>query len=101
MNKSELIESIASESGLTKAESLKALDAMLSSVTTSLQNGEQVVLVGFGTFSVKDRAPRKVRNPRSGEVIDVAASRVAAFKPGKGLKTAVTADFVAETEATV
>ena len=97
MNKSELIESIASESGLSKAESLKALDALLGSVTNALQSGEQVVLVGFGTFSVKDRAPRKVRNPRSGEVIDVAASRVAAFKPGKGLKEAVTADLNAET----
>ena len=96
MNKAELIESIASESGLSKTESLKALDAMLGSVTSALQNGEQVVLVGFGTFSVKDRAPRKVRNPRSGEVIDVAASRVASFKPGKGLKTAVTADLVEE-----
>lgn len=94
MNKSELVESIASESGLTKAEALKALDAMLGSVTTALQDGEQVVLVGFGTFSVKDRAPRKVRNPRTGEVMDVAASRVAAFKAGKGLKAAVTADLV-------
>lgn len=96
MNKSELIESIASESGLSKAESLKALDAMLGSVTNALQSGEQVVLVGFGTFSVKDRAPRKVRNPRSGEVIDVAASRVASFKPGKNLKEAVTADLAQE-----
>jgi len=90
MNKSELVESISNESGLTKTDAVKALDAMLGSVTTALKNGEQVVLVGFGTFSVKDRAPRKVRNPRSGEVIDVAASRVAAFKPGKGLKSAVT-----------
>ena len=89
MNKSELIESIATESGLSKVDALKALDAMLGSVTTALQNGEQVVLVGFGTFSVKDRAPRKVKNPRSGEIMDVPASRVAAFKPGKGLKSAV------------
>ena len=99
MNKSELIESIASESGLSKADSLKALDAMLGSVTQALQNGEQVVLVGFGTFSVKDRAPRRVRNPRTGDVIEVAASRVASFKPGKGLKQAVAGEVAAEASA--
>jgi len=98
VNKSELIESIATESGLSKVESLKALDAMLGSVTSALQSGEQVVLVGFGTFSVRDRAPRKVKNPRSGEIMDVPASRVAAFKAGKGLKSAVVADLVNNTE---
>ncbi len=89
MNKSELIEAIADGSGLSKADAGRALDALTTSVTKALKKGQSVSLVGFGTFSVKKRAARTGRNPRTGETIKIKASKNPAFKAGKALKDAV------------
>ncbi|MBQ75645.1 MAG: DNA-binding protein HU [Gammaproteobacteria bacterium] len=89
MNKQELIENIATSADITKAAAGRALDSMIDSVTGSLKGGESVVLVGFGTFSVRDRAARTGRNPQTGEEIQISAARVPAFKAGKALKDAV------------
>lgn len=89
MNKSELVDSIASISGLTKDQSTKALNAFIESVQGALQRGDDVSLVGFGTFSVKERKERTGRNPKTGEALQIAASKVPSFKAGKGLKDAV------------
>ncbi len=89
MNKQELIENIAGSADITKAAAGRALDSMIDSVTGSLKNGDSVVLVGFGTFSVRDRAARIGRNPQTGEEIQIQAARVPAFKAGKALKDAV------------
>ncbi|MCK4842718.1 MAG: HU family DNA-binding protein [Methylococcales bacterium] len=89
MNKSELIDAIADASELTKADAGRALDGFLSSVTEALSNGDSVALVGFGTFSVKDRAERKGRNPQTGAEITIKAAKIPAFKAGKSLKDAV------------
>ncbi len=86
MNKSELIQSIAEKSGLTKGDAGKALDATLESIMDSLANGDQVTLIGFGTFAVAERAAREGRNPQTGKITQIAASRAAKFKPGKVLK---------------
>jgi len=89
MNKSELISAIAESADLTKADSGRALDAIISAITDSLKNGEPVTLIGFGTFEVRDRAARTGRNPRTGETIQIKASKNPAFKAGKALKEAV------------
>ncbi len=89
MNKSELIDAIAAASQLTKADAGRALDGFLKTVEVALKNGESVVLVGFGTFEVKERAERKGRNPQTGEEITIKAARIPAFKAGKSLKDAV------------
>ena len=89
MNKSELIDAIAAASDLTKADAAKALDGFLKAVETALGKGESVALVGFGTFSVKERAERKGRNPQTGEEIIIKAAKIPAFKAGKSLKDAV------------
>ena len=89
MNKSELISAIAETSDLTKAAAGRALDATISAITESLKNGEPVTLIGFGTFEVRDRAARTGRNPRTGESIQIKASKNPAFKAGKALKGAV------------
>lgn len=89
MNKSELIDRIAASSDLPKASAGRALDAMISSVSDALKDGDQVVLVGFGTFSVKDRAARTGRNPQTGDPIDIPAAKIPSFKAGKALKDAV------------
>ncbi len=89
MNKSELIDSIAADAGLSKADAGKALDATLTAVTGSLKNGDTVSLVGFGTFQVKSRAARTGRNPQTGATIQIAAAKVPGFKAGKALKDAV------------
>jgi len=89
VNKQELIENIAGSADITKAAAGRALDSMIDSITGSLKNGDSVVLVGFGTFSVRDRAARIGRNPQTGEEIQIAAARVPAFKAGKALKDAV------------
>lgn len=89
MNKSELIEAIAASADLPKAAAGRALDAMVEAVTGALQEGDQVVLVGFGTFGVKDRAARTGRNPQTGEPIQIAAAKIPGFKAGKALKDAV------------
>jgi DNA-binding protein HU-beta len=89
MNKGELIETVAGSAGLSRADATKAVDAVLGSVTSTLAGGGRVSLVGFGTFSVKARAARMGRNPRTGEAIQIKASNVPGFKAGKALKDAV------------
>ena len=89
MNKSELIDAIAESADISKAAAGRALDAMTDSVTTALKGGDQVTLIGFGTFSVKDRAARTGRNPQTGAEIQIAAAKVPSFKAGKALKDAV------------
>jgi DNA-binding protein HU-beta len=89
MNKSELIDAVASAADLSKVAATKAVDAVLDTVTTTLKNGEQVTLVGFGTFEVRARAARSGRNPQTGETINIKASNAPAFKAGKALKDAV------------
>lgn len=89
MNKSELVNAIAAKSGLSKKNSEAALNAMISSIEEALVAGEKVVLVGFGTFEVKQRAERKGRNPQTKEEIVIPASKAPVFKAGKGLKDKV------------
>jgi len=89
MNKGDLIEAVASSAGLSKADAGRAVDAVIGSITDALKSGNQVSLVGFGTFTVKQRAARTGRNPRTGETIQIKASKVPGFKAGKALKDAV------------
>ena len=89
MNKSDLVDAIADSAGLSKADAGRALDALVDTITGALKSGDGVSLVGFGTFSVRDRAARTGRNPRTGETIQIKASNVPGFKAGKGLKDAV------------
>ncbi|WP_444677643.1 HU family DNA-binding protein [Halomonas sp. E19] len=89
MNKSELIEAIAATADIPKAAASRALDAMVDTVTESLKKGDTVSLVGFGTFSVKERAARTGRNPQTGEPIQISAAKVPTFKAGKALKDSV------------
>ncbi len=89
MNKADLIESIADSADLSKASAGRALDAAIESITKALQKGDTITLVGFGTFSVRNRAARMGRNPRTGEEIQIKASKVPGFKPGKALKDAI------------
>jgi DNA-binding protein HU-beta len=88
VNKSELIDAIAASADLSKASAGRALDAVVGAVTDALKNGDSVSLVGFGTFSVKDRAARTGRNPQTGATINIAAAKVPSFKAGKALKDA-------------
>ena len=89
MNKSKLIEAIASKADLSKAQATQALEAAFSTIEESLKAGQAVTLVGFGTFSIKERAARMGRNPKTGEPIQIAASKAPGFKAGKSLKDAV------------
>ncbi|HEX8547773.1 MAG TPA: HU family DNA-binding protein [Cytophagaceae bacterium] len=85
MNKAELIDSIAAEAGLSKADSKRALDAFLGATTKSLKKGEKLVLIGFGTFSITERAARTGRNPQTGKPIKIKAKKVVKFKAGSEL----------------
>ncbi|MGU9957377.1 MAG: HU family DNA-binding protein [Arenicellales bacterium WSBS_2016_MAG_OTU3] len=89
MNKTELVDTVATQASLSKSDAAGAVDAIFEAITNCLKNGEQLTLVGFGTFSVSDRAARSGRNPRTGEAITIAASKQPKFKAGKGLKDAV------------
>ncbi len=89
MNKSELVSKVAEKSGLTKKDTERAINSFIEVVQESLAQGEPVVILGFGTFSVRDRAAREGRNPRTGEPIQIPAGKMPVFKPGKGLKDAV------------
>lgn len=89
MNKSDLVSAMAEVTGMTKKDTAAAVDAFIEVVSETLEKGEDVALVGFGTFKVKERAARKGRNPQTGEEIDIPASNVVSFKVGKTLKDAV------------
>ncbi|MFK7956753.1 MAG: HU family DNA-binding protein [Lysobacterales bacterium] len=89
MNKTELVEAVSNAADLSKSDAGDAVEAVLASVTKALKKGDTVSLVGFGTFSVKKRAARTGRNPRTGETIKIKASKIPSFKAGKGLKDAV------------
>lgn len=89
MNKSELIDAIASTAQISKATAGKALDATMAAVTDALKKGDMVTLVGFGTFYVAERAARNGRNPRTGDTIEIKAAKMPKFRAGKSLKDAV------------
>ena len=89
MKKAEFVDAVAERGNMQKADAAAAVDAVLDTITDALKKGEQVTLVGFGTFLVRDRKARVGRNPQSGESIDIPASKAPAFKAGKGLKEAV------------
>ena len=89
VNKSELINSVAESAGLTKKDATSAVEAVFETIQTTLGKGDRVQVIGFGTFEVRERAARKGRNPQTGKEIDIAASKVPAFKAGKALKDAV------------
>ena len=89
MNKNDLIAAVAGTAGLSKADAGSAVDATFDAITSALKSGDGVQLVGFGTFSVADRAARQGRNPSTGTTIQIAASKAPKFKAGKALKDAV------------
>ena len=89
MNKTDLIDKIAAEAGITKTQAGKAMESSIHAVTNALKKGERVTLVGFGTFSTSQRKARNGRNPQTGKPIKIAARRVAKFTPGMELKKAV------------
>lgn len=89
MNKAELVEAMASEAGLSKADSKKALDAFINTTTKALKKADRVALVGFGSFSVSTRAARKGRNPQTGKEISIKAKKVVKFKAGADLQSKV------------
>ena len=89
MNKAELIDAVAEAADLSKASAGRSVDAAIDAITNSLKQGDNVTIVGFGTFSVRDRAARIGRNPRTGEEIQIKASKVPGFKAGKALKDAI------------
>ena len=89
MNKNDLVAAVASRSGLSKADTARAVDGIIDSITSTLRGGTEVRLVGFGTFSVSRRAATTGRNPRTGESIQIPASNQPKFKAGKALKSAV------------
>ncbi|MBF0267659.1 MAG: HU family DNA-binding protein [Alphaproteobacteria bacterium] len=89
MNKNDLVASVATKTSLSKTDAAKAVDAVFDSITDSLKKGQEVRLVGFGTFNVSKRAKSEGRNPRTGETISIPASKQPKFKAGKGLKDAV------------
>ena len=89
MKKVELVEAVAEETGLTKADATKAIDATFKAITNALANGDKVPLVGFGTFDVSERAAREGRNTRTGAPVTIAARKAVTFKAGSALKDAV------------
>ncbi|CAM4279379.1 HU family DNA-binding protein [Paenibacillus phoenicis] len=89
MNKSDLIAQVAESTELSKKDATKAVDAVFDAISTALQNGDKVQLVGFGNFEVRERSARKGRNPQTGEEIEIPASKIPAFKPGKALKDGI------------
>ena len=85
MNKTQLIDAVAAEAGLTKTDAKKAIDAFIKTTSEQLKDGEKIALVGFGTFSVSERSAREGRNPKTGEKNEVGKKRVVRFKPGSEL----------------
>ena len=89
MNKTQLVSRLAQDTGMTKADADKALNGIIQIISEQMKSGDKIILTGFGTFSVGERAPRTGRNPQTGQPIDIPARRVAKFKAGKVLKDAV------------
>ena len=89
VNKSELVDAVAESADITKATAARAVDGVIDAITSALKSGDQVSLIGFGTFLTRDRAARSGRNPRTGETIEIKAAKTPAFKAGKALKDAV------------
>lgn len=89
VTKTDLIDKVAAETGLTKKDSAKAVDAVFNSIAEALKDGDKVQIIGFGTFEVRERAARMGRNPQTGAELEIPARKVPAFKPGKGLKDMV------------
>lgn len=89
MNKTELINAVAEASELSKKDATKAVDSVFDTILDALKNGDKIQLIGFGNFEVRERSARKGHNPQTGEEIEIPASKVPAFKPGKALKDAV------------
>ena len=89
MQKPDLVAAVIEETGLAKKDAAKAVDAVFEAIQGALAKGEKVQLIGFGNFETRERAARKGRNPQTGEEIEIAATKVPAFKPGKALKDAV------------
>ncbi|WP_047153815.1 HU family DNA-binding protein [Aneurinibacillus tyrosinisolvens] len=89
MNKTELIQKVVETSGISKKDATRAVEAVFSSISEALKDGDKVQLIGFGNFDVRERAARKGRNPQTGAEIEIAASKAPAFTPGKALKDAV------------
>ncbi len=89
LNKTELINAVAESTQLSKKDATKAVDSVFSTIADSLKDGDKVQLIGFGNFEVRERSARKGRNPQTGEEIEISASKVPAFKPGKALKDTV------------
>lgn len=89
MNKSELIAKVAESSELSKKDATKAVEAVFEAISDALQSGDKVQLVGFGNFEVRERSARKGRNPQTGEEIEIAASKVPSFRPGKQLREGI------------
>jgi DNA-binding protein HU-beta len=89
MNKTELIEAMADSADISKAAAARAMDGMIEAITKAMQNGDTVSILGFGTFTVRARAARTGRNPKTGEPMEISASRSPAFKAGKAFKDAV------------
>lgn len=92
MNKTELVAAVAEKAAITKKDAEKVLNAVVDSITDALVDGEKVQLVGFGTFEVREREARSGKNPRTGETIEIAASKAPAFKAGRSLKDAVNSE---------
>ncbi|MEX2460981.1 MAG: HU family DNA-binding protein [Paenibacillaceae bacterium] len=89
MNKSELISKVAELSELSKKDATKAVDSVFEAISEALKGGDKVQLVGFGNFEVRERSARKGRNPQTGQEIEISASKVPSFKPGKALKDSI------------
>jgi DNA-binding protein HU-beta len=89
MNKAQLVDAVAEAADISKASAARSVDATMQAITDGLKQGDTVSITGFGNFSVRERAARTARNPRTGESVDVAASRLPVFKAGKALKDAV------------
>ena len=89
MNKTELVKAVSEQAELTQKDAAKVVDALFDTISNTLSEGGKIQLIGFGTFEVRERSARKGRNPQTGEEIEIAASKVPAFKPGKELKEAV------------
>ena len=92
MNQTELISAVAEQAGLSKADTGKALEALINVVTDTLKQGDEVRISGFGTFGISERSERQGRNPQTGEAITIAASKGAKFTSGKAIKTALNGD---------